>query len=88
MALNPPNQRYPFNVTGKCEPEVEAAIKNTFNGILDHEQAIAALAPRSGATTARPTTGILPGFAYFDTTLGMPVFFTGSGYVNATGQAV
>jgi hypothetical protein len=28
----------------------------------------------SGATTARPTTGLYVGFMYFDTTLGYPVF--------------
>ena len=88
MAVNPPSQRFPFSVTGKCEPEVENAIKNTFSGLLDHENAIAALAPKSGATSARPTTNILPGQVYLDTTLGIPVFWNGTHWVNYAGSQV
>ena len=42
-------------------------------------------APLSGATTARPTTGIQVGTVYFDTTLTRPVWYTGTGWVDATG---
>ncbi len=38
----------------------------------------------SGATGARPGSPAT-GQAFFDTTLGLPVFYTGSGWVNAAG---
>jgi hypothetical protein len=88
MSTNPPSLRFPFNVIGKCEPEVEHAIRNTFNGLLDHENAISALAPQSGNTSQRPTTNIKAGQQFFDTTLGIPVFWTGKIWVNSAGASV
>lgn len=41
----------------------------------------------SGATAARPTT-VVTGFMYFDTTLGLPVFWNGAAWVNASGGVV
>lgn len=41
----------------------------------------------SGTTAARPTT-IIQGFMYFDTTLGMPIFWNGASWVDATGSGV
>jgi hypothetical protein len=48
----------------------------------------AAVSPRSGTTANRPV-GAAAGFAYFDTTLGRPVWFkTGSTWVDAAGTTV
>jgi hypothetical protein len=44
--------------------------------------------PSSGATAARPTTTLLVGQQYFDTTLGIPVWWNGSNWVNASGTTV
>lgn len=47
--------------------------------------------PRIGATTERPGTAGLPAgrtIAYFDTTLGKPIWWSGSAWVDATGAAV
>lgn len=41
----------------------------------------------SGTTAARPTT-VTIGFLYFDTTLGIPVFWNGAAWVNASGGLV
>ncbi len=41
----------------------------------------------SGNTAQRPTT-VIDGFMYFDTTLGFPVFWNGSDWVDATGSVV
>ena len=42
----------------------------------------------SGPSTNRPTSGLSVGFQYFDTTLIKPIWYTGSGWVDATGTAV
>ena len=42
---------------------------------------------QSGATTSRPTKGLYVGRRYFDTTLGYPVWYDGSGWVDATGAS-
>lgn len=41
----------------------------------------------SGTTAERPTT-VIDGFMYFDTTLGMPIFWDGAAWVDATGSGV
>lgn len=41
----------------------------------------------SGTTAQRPTT-IIQGFMYFDTTLGIPIFWNGTGWRNASGGVV
>lgn len=43
--------------------------------------------PESGPTTDRPTSDLWAGRQYFDTTLGQPIWFDGSGWVDATGTA-
>jgi hypothetical protein len=56
--LNAPSTRFPFNITGKVEPEVENAIRWTFNGFTNHEQAFDALNTKvnSLATTVSTAT--------------------------------
>jgi hypothetical protein len=47
---------------------------------------------QTGATTVRPTAGLYVGLAYFDATLGYPVFVSAVGppvvWVNASGTPV
>ncbi len=43
---------------------------------------------QSGTTAQRPTAGLWVGREYFDTTLGKPVWYDGSGWVDATGATV
>jgi hypothetical protein len=61
LNVNPPSFRFPFNLTGKVDPEVENAIRWTYNGLTNHEQAFQALntkvdAISTSATTAAPQT--------------------------------
>jgi hypothetical protein len=42
----------------------------------------------SGTTAARPTTGLVTGLMYLDTTLGKPIWRNGSNWVDATGATV
>ena len=39
----------------------------------------------SGTTADRPTSDLWTGRTYFDTTLGQPIWYDGSGWVDATG---
>ena len=42
----------------------------------------------SGTTANRPTSRIFQGFVFFDSTLGKPIWYDGSGWVDATGSSV
>ena len=43
---------------------------------------------QSGVTADRPTTGLYLGRQYFDTTLGYPIWYDGTNWVDATGSTV
>jgi hypothetical protein len=52
-------------------------------------RAATAVQTGSGATTARPAAGTAgAGAMFFDTTLGKPIWSTGTAWVDATGAAV
>lgn len=42
---------------------------------------------QSGTTTQRPTVGLFIGRPYFDTTLGQPIWWEGTEWVDATGAS-
>lgn len=44
--------------------------------------------PPSGTTANRPATELLVGLYYFDTSLGIPIWYNGTNWVNATGVIV
>ncbi len=44
--------------------------------------------PDFGATAARPTSQLTVGQPYFDTTLGTPIWWAGSAWVNSAGTPV
>ena len=62
------------------------ALRLYFNRLDDYN--ISSSTPASGVTAARPTTRILIGQFYFDTTLGIPIWWNGSVWVNASGTTV
>lgn len=43
---------------------------------------------QSGTTAQRPTSELAVGDTYLDTTLGKPIWYTGSGWVDAAGTSV
>lgn len=45
------------------------------------------LNPKSGTTASRPTTTVV-GYFYFDTTLGKPIWWSGSAWKDSTGTTV
>lgn len=42
----------------------------------------------SGTTTGRPTAELYVGLPYFDTTLGIPIWYDGTNWIDATGATV
>jgi hypothetical protein len=44
--------------------------------------------PQNGTTANRPTQNLQVGQFYFDTTLGYPIWYDGTDWVDATGAAV
>lgn len=42
----------------------------------------------SGATAERPVNGIKEGSRYFDTDLGIPIFYDGTNWIDASGSTV
>jgi hypothetical protein len=48
----------------------------------------AVLIPASGTTADRPTTRLTIGQTYFDTTLGYPIWYNGTNWVNSAGTTV
>jgi hypothetical protein len=46
---------------------------------------VAISTPQNGATADRPTQNLQLGQFYFDTTLGIPIWYNGTDWVDATG---
>jgi hypothetical protein len=44
--------------------------------------------PSAGDTVKRPVRGLVAGTAFFDTTLGKPIWWDGLGWVDSTGASV
>lgn len=65
-------------------------VRMLLTGILDFFRRVANAInnPDFGSTGARPTTQRTTGQTYFDTTLGKPVWFNGTVWVDATGTPV
>jgi hypothetical protein len=42
----------------------------------------------TGTTAQRPVTGLVPGLQYYDTTLGIPIWYNGAVWKNASGTTV
>jgi hypothetical protein len=62
------------------------ALRLYFNQIDSFTQAVSI--PDSGATTVRPTVNLLIGQQFFDTTLGIPIWWNGTVWKNASGTTV
>jgi len=56
VSTNQPSMRFPFNLTGKIDPEAANAIRSAFNGLVDINQAIAALNTKVESTKSAITT--------------------------------
>jgi len=62
------------------------ALRLYFGQVDNFTQAIAI--PNSGTTALRPTANLQIGQFYFDTTLGIPIWWNSAHWVNASGTTV
>jgi hypothetical protein len=62
------------------------ALRLYFNQIDNFTQAITV--PASGITADRPTERLQVGQYYFDTTIGRPIWWNGTNWINAAGTVV
>lgn len=100
MATPPLQQRYPFDLEGKVHPDVEAAIRYSFSGLLDLNQALrvtsaniktlqTTAAKSTTVTPASPssTTVVTAGVTSFNALTGAVLFFAPLGTVsNQSGE--
>lgn len=70
----------------KYEDQISNVLRLYFNQIDNFTKA--SLIPASGSTADRPTNSLTVGQIYFDTTLNIPIWYKGSGWVNASGTTV
>lgn len=83
----PPNlQNAPNTYTPQFENQILNQLRLYFNQLNNYTQATAL--PSSGPTTQRPTVALQVGTNFFDTTLGYPIWYNGTKWVNASGTGV
>jgi hypothetical protein len=68
------------------QDQMNNALRLYFNQIDNFTQNVTV--PASGTTANRPTERLEVGQYYFDTTLGIPIWYDGTNWVDATGGTV
>jgi hypothetical protein len=76
----------PAEYEARYHEQLNNALRLYFNTIDNFAQNINV--PSSGATADRPTTFLQVGQFYFDTTLGIPIWYNGTVWKNASGTTV
>jgi hypothetical protein len=83
----PPNLLVaPVDYSQQYQDQLNNALRLYFTLLNNFSQALAT--PDYGATTQRPIAKQLVGQQFFDTTLGYPIWWSGSKWVNYNGTAV
>jgi hypothetical protein len=91
MALIPPKAPNllitpPVEYDSRFFEQLNNALRLYFNQLDNFSQGVNV--PQNGATTSRPTSFLQVGQFYFDTTLGYPIWYNGTNWVDATGTVV
>jgi hypothetical protein len=76
----------PVDYTQQYQDQFANALRLYFNQIDSFTQAVSI--PDAGATTQRPIENLLVGQQFFDTTLGIPIWWNGTVWKNASGTTV
>jgi len=66
--------------------QLNNALRLYFNQIDNFAQAV--MVPSSGTTADRPTERLMVGQYYFDTTVGLPIYWNGTNWIDAAGNVV
>jgi hypothetical protein len=83
----PPNLNIaPAQYSQQFENQLLNQLRLYFNQLNNYTQATAT--PFSGTTTQRPIVALQIGQTFFDTTLGYPIWWNGTKWVNASGTVV
>jgi hypothetical protein len=76
----------PTEITQQYLERLTNAMRLYFNQVDNFAQSIAL--PDAGITANRPVTNVQIGQFYFDTTLGIPIWYNGTVWKNASGTTV
>ena len=76
----------PVDYTQVYQDQLNNALRLYFNQVDNF--ALSTNTPLIGTTTQRPTDNVQIGLIYFDTTLGVPIWWSGAHWVNASGTTV
>lgn len=82
MAINTPPIREPLPVVGQS-----ATWPKSWANWLNQVWAVTTTLNSSGVTGDRPTENLWVGRFYFDTTLGLPIYWNGTIWIKADGTA-
>ena len=74
----------PVDYDQRYQDQLNNALRLYFNQIDNFEQNVTV--PASGTTANRTTESLQVGQYYFDTSLGYPIYWNGSDWVNALGE--
>ena len=84
IAPNLPTAQPEYSI--EYEIQLTNALRLYFNQIDNFTQNVAK--PSFGTTAQRPTFNLPIGATYFDTTLGIPIWYNGTHWVNSSGTIV
>jgi hypothetical protein len=76
----------PVDYAKLYQDQLNNALRLYFNQIDNFAQG--ALVPASGETAGRPIERLQVGQYYFDTTIGLPIWWNGSDWIDAAGTVV
>lgn len=76
----------PTEYEARYVDQLTNALRLYFNTIDNFAQNVTV--PASGDTASRPLTSLAVGQFYFDTDLGLPIWWNGTDWVDATGTTV
>ena len=76
----------PVDYRQQYQDQLNNALRLYFNQVDNFAQAL--YIPPSGTTANRPTDRVQIGQYYFDTTIGRPIWYNGTNWINAAGTVV
>jgi hypothetical protein len=76
----------PAEYSQQYQDQINNALRLYFNQVDSFNQAVSV--PDSGTTTQRPSQRVFVGQQFFDTTLGIPIWWNGTVWKNASGTVV